>query len=594
MADAAGGLWARLAAEPARPDAVRTSRLAQWLVVGTVCVGAFMGQLDASIVTLTLPTLRRVFHASLADVEWVALAYLVVLVATVVAIGRLGDVVGRKLHLHLRLRRLHSRHRRLRPGAVAGRAGRLPHRPGAGRGDAAGQQRRPDHHLAAGRPARCRARPAGRRTGARPRARAHRRWPAHRCRRLALGLLRHGACGRRRYGRRLVPSPSYQGEGRAGHVRLGRLGGVRPHRRGPAPRALTPGVGLCDRGPRCGLPGTGGAARRATAAATLAAGQAGSAGRVAVVPGAVRRTACGTVLRRGRPAPVRGQHRPLGHRAARSSRASPPRWPVPVPTGGEGDDSPWPAWPASPSRWRSRPSCSHSRCGLAALLALAGIGFGLFTPANNAAVMAGADPRQVGQVGGVLTMTRGLGTALGVAVTGLALAHGFRTASWLLAAVTARGCGDRRGGEAAVIWPDVPTPRPPADLPHRGRPAGSRRRRCGAAHHQAAAGPGRRRQLHCAAPSTTWSPSRLRTPRSSPLSRSSGSCPTRPSSSRSPWPCRSRGCATSTVATATRSGCSSSARRRAGARRRRCRTRSTRQARSTPTWSRSRTGRRCR
>ncbi len=73
--------------------------------------------------------------------------------------------------------------------------------------------------------------------------------------------------------------------------------------------------------------------------------------------------------------------------------------------------------------------------GLAALLALAGVGFGLFTPANNAAVMAGADPRQAGQVGGVLTMTRGLGTALGVAVTGLALAHGFRTASWLLAAV---------------------------------------------------------------------------------------------------------------------------------------------------------------
>src|SRR5947199_7040168 len=93
LAEAAGGLWARLGAEPPRPDAVRTSPLAQWLVVGTVCIGAFMGQLDASIVTLTLPTLRKVFHASLGDVEWVALAYLVVLVATVVAIGRLGDVV---------------------------------------------------------------------------------------------------------------------------------------------------------------------------------------------------------------------------------------------------------------------------------------------------------------------------------------------------------------------------------------------------------------------------------------------------------------------------------------------------------------------
>ena len=97
MADQAGGLWARLSVEPPRPDAVRTSRLSEWLIVATVCVGAFMGQLDASIVTVTLPTLRRVFHASLHDVEWVALAYLVVLVAAVVAVGRLGDVVGRKL-----------------------------------------------------------------------------------------------------------------------------------------------------------------------------------------------------------------------------------------------------------------------------------------------------------------------------------------------------------------------------------------------------------------------------------------------------------------------------------------------------------------
>jgi hypothetical protein len=49
--------------------------------------------------------------------------------------------------------------------------------------------------------------------------------------------------------------------------------------------------------------------------------------------------------------------------------------------------------------------------------------------------MAVAHPRQSGQVGGVLNMTRGLGTALGVAATGVAAAHGFRTASWLLAAV---------------------------------------------------------------------------------------------------------------------------------------------------------------
>jgi hypothetical protein len=41
--------------EPARPAAVREHRLAPWLAVATVCFGAFMGQLDASIVTLAFP-----------------------------------------------------------------------------------------------------------------------------------------------------------------------------------------------------------------------------------------------------------------------------------------------------------------------------------------------------------------------------------------------------------------------------------------------------------------------------------------------------------------------------------------------------------
>ena len=66
-------------------------------MVGTVCIGAFMGQLDASIVTLALPRLSRELHASVGVVEWVALTYLLVLVATVATVGRLADAIGRKL-----------------------------------------------------------------------------------------------------------------------------------------------------------------------------------------------------------------------------------------------------------------------------------------------------------------------------------------------------------------------------------------------------------------------------------------------------------------------------------------------------------------
>src|SRR5207245_588319 len=69
----------------------------RWLVVGTVCLGAFMGQLDASIAGLVLPTLQEVFAAPIASVEWVAIAYLLTLAALVVPLGRLADLLGRKM-----------------------------------------------------------------------------------------------------------------------------------------------------------------------------------------------------------------------------------------------------------------------------------------------------------------------------------------------------------------------------------------------------------------------------------------------------------------------------------------------------------------
>ncbi|GAA2760757.1 MFS transporter [Actinopolymorpha rutila] len=90
-------LAAVLAHERPRPERVRNHARAWWLAVATVCGGAFMGQLDASIVTLTYGALRREFTASLAAVEWVSVAYLLTLVALLVPVGRLADAYGRKL-----------------------------------------------------------------------------------------------------------------------------------------------------------------------------------------------------------------------------------------------------------------------------------------------------------------------------------------------------------------------------------------------------------------------------------------------------------------------------------------------------------------
>lgn len=93
-----GSRWpAALTQERARPEGIRSRPNAWWLSVGTVCFGAFMGQLDASIVTLTYGSLRAEFNTSLAAVEWVSLAYLLTLVALLVPAGRLADAHGRKL-----------------------------------------------------------------------------------------------------------------------------------------------------------------------------------------------------------------------------------------------------------------------------------------------------------------------------------------------------------------------------------------------------------------------------------------------------------------------------------------------------------------
>jgi MFS family permease len=88
---------ATLLREPARPAMIREHPLAPWLAVAAVCFGAFMGQLDASVVSVAFPALQRQFGAGLASVQWVSLAYLLGLTALLVPAGRWSDRAGRKL-----------------------------------------------------------------------------------------------------------------------------------------------------------------------------------------------------------------------------------------------------------------------------------------------------------------------------------------------------------------------------------------------------------------------------------------------------------------------------------------------------------------
>jgi EmrB/QacA subfamily drug resistance transporter len=81
------------------PEGVKPSPAAsgKWMVLAIVGVGVFMATLDSSIVNISLPAIATYFRVPLnGTVEWVIIAYLVVTAATLLTIGRLADMIGRK------------------------------------------------------------------------------------------------------------------------------------------------------------------------------------------------------------------------------------------------------------------------------------------------------------------------------------------------------------------------------------------------------------------------------------------------------------------------------------------------------------------
>jgi len=68
----------------------------KWLALFTVSVGSFVATLDASIVTISFPSLTKAFAVETSVVLWVTVVYLLVSVSLMLTVGRLGDVLGRK------------------------------------------------------------------------------------------------------------------------------------------------------------------------------------------------------------------------------------------------------------------------------------------------------------------------------------------------------------------------------------------------------------------------------------------------------------------------------------------------------------------
>ncbi len=68
----------------------------KWLALFTVSVGSFVATLDASIVTISFPSLTKAFAVETSVVLWVTVVYLLVSVSLMLTVGKLGDVLGRK------------------------------------------------------------------------------------------------------------------------------------------------------------------------------------------------------------------------------------------------------------------------------------------------------------------------------------------------------------------------------------------------------------------------------------------------------------------------------------------------------------------
>lgn len=66
------------------------------LTMGVACLGAFMMNLDSSIVTLALPRIQADLHASLPDLQWTIDAYTLPFAVLLLTGGTLGDRFGRK------------------------------------------------------------------------------------------------------------------------------------------------------------------------------------------------------------------------------------------------------------------------------------------------------------------------------------------------------------------------------------------------------------------------------------------------------------------------------------------------------------------
>ena len=78
-------------------DRIATSPNYKWWAYFSIAIGLFLTVLDQSGVNIALPRIAEEFDADIPTVQWISLSYVLSTSATLMPLGRLSDILGRKL-----------------------------------------------------------------------------------------------------------------------------------------------------------------------------------------------------------------------------------------------------------------------------------------------------------------------------------------------------------------------------------------------------------------------------------------------------------------------------------------------------------------
>src|SRR5215470_7678635 len=81
----------------AAPDGMAGPDPRRWLILGVIALAQLMVVLDATIVTIALPSAQQSLHFSNVDRQWVVTAYALAFGSLLLLGGKLSDLLGRRV-----------------------------------------------------------------------------------------------------------------------------------------------------------------------------------------------------------------------------------------------------------------------------------------------------------------------------------------------------------------------------------------------------------------------------------------------------------------------------------------------------------------